>query len=313
MFSTTQPFGFRHTFWKPSHFATGLELHTADVSWRTFRLGEACVGVRFEMKKAKLKAAIFADQPLDAARLKALELRIQHAYGLRDDLTQFLAIASTCEAMQEPLAAMAGMRQSCPETLFEISVISLLLQNATIQRTTQMMSNLLHHYGRLVEFEGILLRALFTPKDVMHVTEEKFRTLDRLGYRAKYIGRFAEFFGSRSEVLILNDQLRTEFLRIKGVGPYTAAIVGSHASRDPSALGLDVWNRKILAQRLLSVEDADPDRVRKVCTSLFPGHEGLAALYIIEHAYLERPVGQLLNRNAIPSWNAAIAGEGHTI
>ncbi|MGH3869989.1 MAG: hypothetical protein ACRDSR_00490 [Pseudonocardiaceae bacterium] len=39
-------------------------------------------------------------------------------------------------------------------TLFEIAIISLLLQNATVARTTQMMTNLLDHYGRVVTFDG---------------------------------------------------------------------------------------------------------------------------------------------------------------
>lgn len=34
-----EPFNFRYTLWKPSHFATGLEQHSHDRSWRTFRIG----------------------------------------------------------------------------------------------------------------------------------------------------------------------------------------------------------------------------------------------------------------------------------
>lgn len=304
--STAMPFDFRHTLWKPSHFPTGLEMHMAAASWRTFRLGDLCVGVRFDMDGSCLAAKVYADQPLTDAALVQLERRIRHAYGIEENLLPFLAVAGPVEEMRDALAALNGMRQSCPETLFEISIISLLLQNATIHRSMQMMSNLLSHYGRVVQFDGVVLRAFFTPQDVMFVPEDDFRTIDRLGYRAKYIARFAEFFAERADALVLNPALRNEFLRIKGVGPYTAAIVDSHASRDPSALGLDVWNRKILAQLLLGVEDADPQEVQEVCMALFPGFEGLAALYLLEHSYLERPVGPLISAEGIEAWNSAI-------
>jgi hypothetical protein len=34
--------------------------------------------------------------------------------------------------------------------------------------------------------------------------------------------------------------------------------MASHASRDPATFALDVWNRKILARRLLDTDDAAP-------------------------------------------------------
>jgi 3-methyladenine DNA glycosylase/8-oxoguanine DNA glycosylase len=169
-----------------------------------------------------------------------------------------------------------------------------------------MMRNLLDHHGHQVEFDGVVLRTFFTPQEVMHVPEETFRNIDRLGYRAKYIGRFSEFFAERGDLLVLDEHLRSDFLRLKGVGPYTAAIVDSHASRDPAALGLDVWNRKILAKRLLGCDDASPELVRSVCDELFPGFAGLAALYIIEHAFLDKPVGPLVDVKDLAIWNSMI-------
>lgn len=142
--------------------------------------------------------------------------------------------------MREPLQALAGMRQSCPENLFEIAIISLLLQNATVARTTQMMTNLLDHYH-----------------------------------------------ASKAELM-------TEFQAIKGVGSYTAAIIASHAVRDPSALGLDVWNRKLLAKRFLDTDDAEAKVVMATMQRLFPGYEGLAGLYVIENAYREQAVVELV-------------------
>lgn len=291
---TSTPFDFRHTFWKPSHFDTGLEKHSRERTWRTFRIREHFCGVAFSMPRGSgLAARVYSNSRWGAEETEALRVRLDHAYGLTENLTDFVRIASKVKQINAPLRALRGMRQSCPENLFEIAVLSLLLQNATIARTTQMMSNLLTHHGRLVNFDGVTLRTFFTPKEILDVPEIVFREKDRLGYRAKYIGRFAEFFVAHDPDAVATtgrEALMADFQTIKGVGPYTAAIIASHAVRDHSALGLDVWNRRILAERMLSVEDAEPKTILSAMKRLFPGFEGLAALYFIEDVYRRNPV-----------------------
>lgn len=294
----TKPFNFRYTLWKPSHFATGLEQHNATTSWRTFRVGELLTGVVMAMEDADtLRAQVYADGPWHAADRDRLTAHLTHSYGLDEDISSFVAQAEQVPAMRQPLAALAGMRQSCPENLFEIAIISLLLQNATVARTTQMMTNLLDHYGHVAEFDGVTLKAFFTPEEITGVDEATFRERDRLGYRAKYIGRFAEFFSTHDPDVAHHadkTELMTEFQTIKGVGPYTAAIIASHAVRDPSALGLDVWNRKLLAKRFLGQGDAEAAAVMAEMTRLLPGYQGLAGLYVIEDSYREQAVVDLV-------------------
>jgi len=292
------PFNFRYTLWKPSHFATGLEQHSQDTSWRTFRVGELLCGVVLSINGNVVRAEVYADGTWRDTDRDRLTARLIHSYGLNEDISAFVAKAKQVPPMREPLAELAGMRQSCPENLFEIAIISLLLQNATVARTTQMMTNLLDHYGEATEFDGVTLKAFFTPKEIAGVDEATFRERDRLGYRAKYIGRFAEFFAAHDPDEVdhaSKADLMSEFQTIKGVGPYTAAIIASHAVRDHSALGLDVWNRKLLAKRFLDVDDAEAPTVMAKMTRLFPGYEGLAGLYVIEHAYREQAVVDLVD------------------
>jgi 3-methyladenine DNA glycosylase/8-oxoguanine DNA glycosylase len=293
-----QPFNFRYTLWKPSHFATGLEQHSQERSWRTFRVGELVCGVVATMDGGDaVWAEVYSDGPWREADRDRLSARLTHSYGLVEDISAFVALAERVPPIREPLTALAGMRQSCPENLFEIAIISLLLQNATVARTTQMMTNLLDHYGLVAEFDGVTLKAFFTPEEIMGIDEATFRERDRLGYRAKYIGRFVEFFTTHDIDEIdraSKVELMTDFQTIKGVGPYTAAIIASHAVRDPSALGLDVWNRKLLARRFLGVDDAQPEVVMAEMHRLFPGYEGLAGLYVIEDTYRKHPVDELV-------------------
>ena len=249
------PFDFLHTVWKPSHYATGLEAHTATRSWRTFRVGDLVTGVRLHAEDRLVIAEVYTDGDYKPSHRGYLARRLTASYGLDEDLSQFTELAAAVPQMREPLQVLSGMRQSCPEDHFEIAVVALLLQNVTIARTTQMTRNLLTHHGQLVRFDGITLRAWFTPAELALVSAETFKEQDRLGYRAKTLPHFADFFRDHpTEELWAADDLEQTFQQIKGVGPYTAAITASHASRDPATFGLDVWNRKILARRLL---DAD--------------------------------------------------------
>ncbi|OIJ91705.1 hypothetical protein [Streptomyces colonosanans] len=301
------PFDFLHTVWKPSHYATGLEAHTATRSWRIFRVGDLVTGVRLHAEDRLVIAEVYTDGDYKPSHREHLARRLTASYGLDEDLSQFTELAAAVPQMREPFQALSGMRQSCPEDHFEIAVVALLLQNVTIARTTQMTRNLLTHHGWLVRFDGVTLRAWFTPAELAHVSTETLKEQDRLGYRAKTLPYFADFSHDHpAEELQAADDLEQTFQQIKGVGPYTAAIMASHASRDPATFGLDVWNRKILARRLLDADDAAPETVTRCLNELFPGHAGTVGLYVVEHAYLNTPVAPLLDPDGIDAWNEAL-------
>jgi 3-methyladenine DNA glycosylase/8-oxoguanine DNA glycosylase len=170
---------------------------------------------------------------------------------LTENIKPFLKIARQVKEMRPILKAFTGMRISCPESLFEIAIVSLLLQNTTIKRSIQMMTNLLNRYGDLVLFDDITLRIFFSPRHMLAVSEDELRKECRLGYRAKYLPEFAKFFSECDDdgLRDLNaTTLMSTIENIKGVGPYTSGIIASHALRAPNALALDVWNTKLFIQ-----------------------------------------------------------------
>lgn len=295
-FKVRKPFNFRLTLWKPSHFRTDLENHTKLMTRRTFRLGETFTAVQMQMKGNTFVAKVFASGKWTDTLRSRLSRRLDAAYGLSEDISGFLQSAQVTPVTRSAATKLAGMKISCPENLFEISVLSLLMQNTTIQRSTQMLELLLIHYGAVVQVNDWSLRTFFSPKEILQISESELRTVCRLGYRAKYLPRFANFFASNKDedlITMNTDVLKAEIQKIKGVGPYTANIVASHALRDPSALPLDVWNRKILAKALFDSNSADPARIRQQLESIFPGCAGLAALYLIEYEYFDSPLAPL--------------------
>ncbi|MFC9238455.1 hypothetical protein ACFTZK_18670 [Streptomyces decoyicus] len=69
---------------------------------------------------------------------------------------------------------------------------------------------------------------------------------------------------------------------------------------------MDGWNRKILARRLLNVDDAASEAVSRRLNELFPGHVGTAGLHFLEHEYLDVPGAPLLAPADIAAWNQAL-------
>jgi len=291
-----KPFHFRCTLWKPSHFSTDLEQHTATRTWRTFRFGAELFGVRFDKRDDYLLLHIFSKNKLSDESRARLIRRIETAYGLSEDLSEFYKAARTLPALVRPIRALKGMRISCPESIFEIAIISLLLQNTTIQRSTQMTRNVLQRFGRSVSFDGRTLWCFPSPADLAGVPEDILRTECRLGYRAKYLPAFAQFFLANDDDA-LRELKREEVIltlqSIKGVGPYTAGVIASHALRDPDALALDVWNTKLAGKAFFGRENIKPDHVRKFLQRQVPGHAGLALLYLVESEYLKSPMTTL--------------------
>jgi len=108
-------------------------------------------------------------------------------------------------------------------------ITAVLLQNATVRRTVQMMEALLEKYGTKVAFDNKEIYALWQPEDLEKVSEDELRAL-KIGYRAKFIKRLSEDF---ARGVIDEKKLRTmdkesakeELTKLYGVGPETARIL----------------------------------------------------------------------------------------
>lgn len=288
-----------YTFWKPSHFYTGLEVHSGKCSWRTFREGtDLHVGVKMFPKGNNLSVEIFSNKILTNEQIAQIKKRIVRSYGLSEKIRIPSSVISKNKFIKKIYPQFKGTRISCPESFFEISIISLLLQNTTISRTTTMFRKLMERYGRLVEFDDVVLFNFYAPSDVLSISEEELKLECRLGYRAKYIHNYAEFFCDHSEISLRKmskEEIISALQRIKGVGTYTSNVVSASALRDSSSIPLDSWNRKILSLSLYNYENLSPECLMNNMNSDFGDIAGLIALYAIEYEYISKPVVPLLS------------------
>lgn len=295
----SKPFNRLYTLWKPSHFFTGLEAHSAESSWRTFRIDKVTfAAAKMYLMGDSLVVEVFANIGLSDAQLLNLRAHIIHSYGLTESYDLPPQVVEVNPYVKAFYPKLLGTRISCPENFFEISIVSLLLQNTNISRTTSMFRNLIERYGRLVIFDEMALFTFYSPEDVLAATEEELKELCRLGYRAKYIKNYSDFFSKNDDADLQKldkEKLLTLLETIKGVGKYTSNIVASSALRDTKAIPFDAWNRKILASKLYSVNPADPESLWTRINEDFGEFAGLIAMYVIESEYIDKPVVPLLS------------------
>lgn len=283
---------FRLTLWKPSHFPTRLEIHATGVSWRTFMVEARPCGVRVVDAGKHWQVTVFAAEEWSAQHTDALQRRLVAGYGLDEDASAFHDRFADDTVLTPAMRDLHGMRSSCPESVFELLILAVLLQNTTVRRSRDMLSALLDLAGGDVLFDGVQLAHFCTPKSLLRLGGGPLREVARVGYREKTLLAVAEFFANRPDNESHGSQqgLLGELCGIRGIGPYTAGVAAASAFRDPRAYGLDVWNRRILAGALGAAEDIQPDELRWKIEDRFAPFEGMAAEHLVEHAYIKKPV-----------------------
>lgn len=292
-----KPFNYLYTFWKPSHFYTGLEEHTPTCTWRTFRISKKLlVGAKITDYINYLELKVFSNIELSLEDKNIIIDRVIYSYGLDEKLDVTIKKEYSSK-LKKLMKKFKGMRISCPESLYEMAIISLVLQNATINRTIQMFSNLLDNYGKVVKFDGKTLKMFFSPEEMISIKEEDLKEVCRLGYRNKYIIPYSEFFKNNSDEDLMSlskKDLLSKLQEIKGVGTYTSNILASHVLRSRADVGLDCWNTKIFGKYLFGKEDLSIEKLYNLLEKNYGKDKGIICTYIVEEEYEKQPANPLL-------------------
>jgi len=303
------PFNFKYTVYKPSHFPTRLEEfdEASETFYRTFRLNEnKILGLKMsDLEKKQGESGIFLEvysaNELDRQDLNCLEKHVNGAYGLEEDINEFYEYVKGDEKLNLMIDDLRGMRNSCFENLYEILNIAVMLQNATVQRTEQMMQSMLSNFGEKVIYDGRELYAFYTPEDIFNSSEERLKEL-KVGYRAKFLMEIARHFVQNPH---LEKKLKTmsfedakkSLMEIKGVGPYSARIALFQYLRRPHEINFDSWKRKIFSKFFFGNEDEAAEKVEKEARERWGNYGGYAGLYVIEDLFVKNPKLQYWKSN----------------
>jgi len=293
------PFHFDDTFHKPSHFPNKLKLEDWEPGkyWQSIRIGKQLYGVKIEEKDSSLKPqlsiTLFSQNNLATTELAIIKKELVWRFELDRDLTEFNRIAKKDRRFYPVFKKWLGARNTSEFNLYELLIIGLVLQNATVRRSTQMLDTLLGKFGTKLEFDKKTIWAIWLPENLHDVSEQTLRDL-KIGYRAKYLKRLSDDFGMGK---INEHHLRTlskeaagkELTKLYGVGPETARILLFEALHHWDTFDhIAPWQQKIYSRLFYNKPLVPTNQIQNDIKKRYGKYSMLAVHYIWEDIFWRR-------------------------
>jgi 3-methyladenine DNA glycosylase/8-oxoguanine DNA glycosylase len=294
------PFNFDCTVYVPHYFPTPDFEWKPGVMWQTLNLNGRLFGLKMEdegtIDDPKIKLTIYSKSKASLEKIQEIVKELEWRYGLREDICDFFKEFEHDKFLGPTFKRLRGMRNN---SLYELLIISIILQNATVRRTVQMMNNLFNSYGTKLKFDNKELSTYWSPEDLSKVSEDELRLL-KVGYRAKMIKRVSEAFANREIDELKLRQMSTgdakeELMKLYGVGPATAEIILSGYLRRHDTFDLKgkFWEQKILSRVMFKKKLVPNEEIAEEFDSRYGKWKGLAFHYIFTDLFWrhrEKPI-----------------------
>jgi len=251
------PFDFDKTVYNPSFFPTPDYFFKSGKYWQTMRLDKKILGFKLEnlgtIKNPKVKVSLYSKTSLKPKEIEAALAKISWQSGFDEDLSEFYKEFKKDKILSHLFKEYLGMKPNSGEIgLYYALQVYIVLQNATVRRTVQMMNNLLGKYGKKVSFDNKELYAFWTPEILNKATEQELRDL-KVGYRAKFLKRItSDFvegkFNEESIKILPKEEAKEKVMEIYGIGPASADYILFEVFRRFDAFDyISPWEQKILS------------------------------------------------------------------
>jgi len=296
----TAPFHFDASLHKPDHFPSADNAWTPGIRWQTMRWQDALLGLKFEdrgtVDQPNVALSVWSEQALERAFLEGLAAEVVYRYNLDLDLSAFSARFAGDPTLGPVLRKWRGLRPLSPGSLYEYLIVAIVLQNAVIRRSIQMMQTLFEAYGTRVGYDDQELYGFWLPERLVGVSEAELRVL-KVGYRAKSILRVTEaFVQGRVDERALRDAPRAErrkaLLDLYGIGPASVWYILFDVYHQWDELNhVSPWELKIYSKLFFDRDPEDPVLVEEILQALdarFGEWKMLAVHYIWEDLFWRR-------------------------
>jgi len=289
------PFDFDSTVYVPHYFPTPDFEWQQNFMWQTLNFDGKLLGLKMENKgatdKPTVKLTIYSKKELSDKETEEIVKEVNWRYGFDEDISEFFMKFNNDRFLKAAFKRLKGMRNNCTNSLYELLIISIVLQNARVRRTVQMMNNLFNAYGTKLRFDNKELFAYWSPRDLKETSEEELRSL-KVGYRARMIKRVSEAFAkdevdeSRIRKMDTEDA-KKELMKLYGVGPATAQNVLSGYLRRYDAFNLKgkLWEQKILSRVMFNKELVPAEEITEEFERRYGKWGGLAFHYIFTDVF----------------------------
>lgn len=289
------PFNFDATMHKPSHFPDKLTIYEKGVLWQTIRTDKDICGIKLEnagsISRPQIRLTAFSGSKLTESQMDYIKKELFWRYDLDADLSEFNKNFKNDKFLGNILKKWKGMRVSCAHSLYELLMIGIVLQNATVRRSVQMMNALLERYGTLVEFDGKKIYSLWLPEK--QFSEKELREL-KVGYRAKFFIRTSQDFAEKKidEIALRSfpkEEAKKELMKLFGVGPETARILLFEVLHHYDVFDhIAPWQQKIYSMLFYNKRLVPCERIRKEIVKRYAKYSMLAVHYIWEDIFWKR-------------------------
>lgn len=296
----TAPFNFDATMHKPDHFPAADNDWEPGTRWQTMLWQKRPLGLKFEnqgtIDQPKVALSIWSTEELDQTFLDQLTDEINYRYNLQLDLTDFYRRFEAVPELAPILAKWRGMRPLNCGSLYEYLIVAIVLQNATVRRSVNMMQALFENYGTLLSYDGKELYCFWEPEAIDKATEQDLRAL-KIGYRAKSIKRVTAAFvrGEIDEFELRNksrEEQREALLALYGIGPASVGYILFAVFHHWDELNyISPWEQKIYSKLFFDTEPDEPISVEELLAFFnehFGGYKMLAVHYFWEDLFWKR-------------------------
>ncbi len=294
------PFNFDATMHKPDHFPAADNEWEPGIRWQTMLWQGVPLGLKFEdqgtVDRPRISLSVWSEDELGQDFLKGLIGEINYRYNLQLDLTEFNRRFRDDPQLGPVIDRWRGMRPLNYSSLYEYLIIAIVLQNATVRRSVNMMQALFENYGTLLSYDDKELYCFWEPEVIGRATEQELRGL-KLGYRAKSIKRVTEAF-VRKEINEFElrsksrEEQREALLGLYGIGPASVGYILFDLFHHLDELNyISPWEQKIYSKLFFDQGPDNPvsvDRLLELFNERFGKYKMLAVHYIWEDLFWKR-------------------------
>lgn len=297
------PFLFDATVHKPDHFPSADNVWAPGVRWQTMRWKDELLGLKLEnagaVEKPRIRLSAWSADEHDAGFYACLGAEIEYRYNLRLELTDFDIRFENDPQLGPAIARWRGMRPAHGGSLYEYLIVAIVLQNATVRRTVQMMQALLERFGIPLDYDGRRLYAFWAPADLAAAPEDELRAL-KVGYRARSLRRVSETVvsGTLDEHELRQrpaGEQRAALLALYGVGPASVGYLLADVFHQFDEMShISPWEQRIYSKLFLDRDPDDPapvEALKQLFDERFGGWRMLAVHYLWEDLFWQRTHG----------------------
>ena len=286
------PYNFTLTIHKPGGWPlfTPSEIFEQGTIWTAMRTpSEETIGLKLNsrgtIQNPRIICTVYSRGKLNPQAKEDLSETISWSLNVKEDITQFYALAKTDPLVKILVRDLYGMRNTKQPDLFPRLILAVTLQMAPISRSDQMMSLLIKEYGEKVLFDGREIQYWPSPARIAVTSVEELREKCKLGYRARPLKSIAETInqgfpdaGQLEKISPLEAQAK--LMELPGIGEYSADIVLPQAG-----MPLDVWSAKIFSLLLLGMKPRFPresiPKLKKIAEEKWGRWRGYVFIYVL--------------------------------